>query len=193
MKCTDLCPTSRLCARCAGEQRWRLVVLDARKVFRQIISQSKAIKDYSSIYTQQKMANRMSFLEWLEQPRQIVLTCLFFVFLCWLITKFSRRRRKQGIRVRDPKKGHAWQHSDFLVKPTYCSICETSCVRGCYCETCWICVHDECEVTANEKVACKATSSPRYAAFKIFYSINCHIHSVFEPVNLFWTPQGRCK
>ena len=108
------------------------------------------------------MDKDLSFLEWLEQPRQIILTSLFFMILCWLIIKFSSR--KQGIRVRDPKKGHTWHHSDFLGRPTYCSICETACVRGLYCDACWICVHDECEENANQKTTCKATSFPRFVS-----------------------------
>ena len=161
-----------MCKVCRENKDGRLWLQMQESFFGKASTSLKQLEIIHQIYTQQKMANGMTFLEWLEQPRQIVLTCLFFVFLCWLITKFSRRRRKQGIRVRDPKKGHAWQHSDFLVKPTYCSICETSCVRGCYCETCWICVHDECEEAANEKVACKATSSPRSAVFTMFYFVN---------------------
>lgn len=34
-------------------------------------------------------------------------------------------------------------------------------MRGLYCDACWICVHDECEDSANEQTACKPTSFPR--------------------------------
>ena len=111
------------------------------------------------------MPDEISFLEWLEQPRQILLTSVFFVLLCWAVTKISRRRK--GIRVRDPKQGHRWHHNDFLVKPTYCSVCETSFVRGSFCDTCWIFVHDECEEVANKKMACKLMSVPRWVDYVI--------------------------
>ena len=113
------------------------------------------------------MGEEISFLEWLEQPRQIILTWLFFIILCWIITKFSSR--KQGLRVRDPKKGHTWHHSDFLVRPTYCSICGQSCVRGLYCDACWMCVHDECHENSQEKKQCKPTSVPRFVLIAFFF------------------------
>ena len=102
----------------------------------------------------------LTFFEWLEQPRQIILFSLFFIILCWVVTKISSRKQKD-IRVRDPKKGHRWRHSDFLNKPTYCSICETSLVRGSFCDTCWICVHDDCEEEAVKQFACKVLTLSR--------------------------------
>lgn len=102
----------------------------------------------------------LPFFQWLEQPKQIVLFSLFFIFLCFLITKISKRKKAQNndFRVRDPRKGHHWVFSDFFIKPTYCNICETSLVRGMFCDTCWVCVHDKCESDGNKKLACKVMS-----------------------------------
>ena len=103
----------------------------------------------------------ISFLEWLEQPKQILVFSLFFITLCFIVTKISKRRKKKHLdfRVRDSRKGHHWVHSDFIIKPTFCNICETTVVvRGVFCDTCWICVHDECEENGNKKLACKVMS-----------------------------------
>ncbi|XP_066917337.1 diacylglycerol kinase epsilon-like [Clytia hemisphaerica] len=104
--------------------------------------------------------DQVSFFEWLEQPRQIVLFSSFFMILCFAITKISklRKHRHHDFRVRDPRKGHHWVHSDFIIKPTFCNICETTIVRGVFCDTCWVCVHDECEEDGNKRLACKVMS-----------------------------------
>lgn len=104
--------------------------------------------------------SKISFLEWVEKPKQIMSFSLFFIVLCIVITKLSKRRkeRNRDFKVRDPRKGHHWIYSDFIIKPTYCNICETSLVRGMFCDTCWICVHDECEGEGNRKMACKVMS-----------------------------------
>lgn len=105
-------------------------------------------------------STKLNFFEWLEQPKQILLFSLFFIIFCVVVTKLSKRRkdRHKDFRVRDPRNGHHWVHSDFIIKPTYCIICEASLVRGVFCDTCWICVHDECEEDAIKKLACKVMS-----------------------------------
>jgi len=105
-------------------------------------------------------ATETSFFEWLEQPRQIVLFSLFFIIFCFCVTKLSKRRKRkhQDFRVRDPRKGHHWVHSDFIIKPTFCNVCETTVVRGAFCDTCWVCLHDECEDDGNKRLACKIMS-----------------------------------
>ena len=112
--------------------------------------------------------SELSFFQWLEQPKQIILFSMFFILLCILITKISKRRRNRhnDFRVRDPRKGHHWVHSDFIIKPTYCNICETSLVRGVFCDTCWICVHDECEDDGNKRLACKVMSLTERASMR---------------------------
>uniref|UniRef100_T2MFN4 Diacylglycerol kinase n=1 Tax=Hydra vulgaris TaxID=6087 RepID=T2MFN4_HYDVU len=109
----------------------------------------------------------VTFLVWLEQPKQIILFSIFFILLCVIITKLSSRRknRHKEFRVRDSGKGHHWVHSDFLSKPTFCNICEFSLVRGVFCDVCWISVHDECEVDGNKKLACKVTSLSKSKMF----------------------------
>ena len=100
-----------------------------------------------------------SYLDWLNHPQQIILSSLFFVLLCIVVTKLSKRRNKhKDFSVRDPRKGHRWVVSDFIVKPTYCNACGVSLVRGVFCDTCWICVHDECEDEGNKQFVCKLQS-----------------------------------
>lgn len=99
----------------------------------------------------------MSFFEWLEEPRQIIFFSSFFIFITILITKLSNRKRKshKDFSIRDPSKGHHWINSDFIIKPYYCNVCEATLVQGVFCDTCWICVHYECEHEANKLFACK--------------------------------------
>jgi len=101
-----------------------------------------------------------SFFDWLGEPRQIIAFSLLFITLTVIITKLCKRRRHGGqdLRVRDPRKGHRWIPSDFIIKPTYCNICKASLVRGVFCDTCSSCVHDECENEANKLFACKVMS-----------------------------------
>jgi len=104
--------------------------------------------------------NLISFLLWVEQPQQIILCSLFFILICFIVTKISKRQKIKHaeFRVRDPRKGHHWVHSDFLIHPVYCNSCELPVVRGVFCDTCWLCVHDECESNGNTKFACKVMS-----------------------------------
>ena len=106
-------------------------------------------------------SDEVSFFDWLGEPRQIILFSLLFITITIIITKLCKRRRRnksQDLRVRDPRKGHRWLASDFIIKPTYCNVCKSSLVRGVFCDTCSISVHDGCEAEANKLFACKVMS-----------------------------------
>ena len=94
-------------------------------------------------------------LEWTGEPVQILLCCVVFIVLSWILTKLIALTGKRGLQVGDPQKGHQWHFTEFLDKPTYCNCCESTLVRGYYCETCIVCVHIGCVENASKRFACK--------------------------------------
>lgn len=106
------------------------------------------------------------FFYWRGETSQVVLYPLLCVALCWLVTKLCRRRSKSGLQVGDPHRGHRWHHTDFLDKPTYCNWCKVSLVRGSFCDTCGLSVHDECLDAANKKHACKVVVLSKRATMR---------------------------
>ena len=124
----------------------------------------------SASLTESKLKNCLKLLQeffyWRGDSTQIVFYCLLCFILCWLITKLCRRRVKKGLQVGDPYRGHKWHHTDFLVKPTYCNWCKVSVVRGNFCDTCGLSVHDQCLDAANKKHACKVVVLSRRNVMK---------------------------
>lgn len=100
------------------------------------------------------------FSNWLAQPQQILFWSFFFMLACFIITKITKKHKSKHseFKVRDPRKSHYWVNSDFLIHPVYCNLCETSVVRGVFCDTCWLCLHDDCVTEGNQKFACKIMS-----------------------------------
>lgn len=100
------------------------------------------------------------FSNWLAQPQQILFWSFFFILACFIITKVTKKHKNKHseFKVRDPRKSHYWVNSDFLIQPVYCNLCETSVVRGVFCDTCWLCLHDDCVSEGNQKFACKIMS-----------------------------------
>ena len=96
-----------------------------------------------------------SVLEWRGEPLQILICCGIFILLSWLLTKLIALTAKKGLRVGDPQKGHQWYFTEFLDKPTYCNSCQSTLVRGFYCESCIVCVHENCIEDATNRFACK--------------------------------------
>ena len=93
-------------------------------------------------------------LEWRGDGLQIAICCIVVVLISWMVTKIFRHK-KHGIQIGDPHKGHRWFLTDFLDKPTYCNECEAPVVRGGFCESCGVCVHEECIPNALKTLACK--------------------------------------
>ncbi|XP_046854809.1 diacylglycerol kinase epsilon-like isoform X2 [Xenia sp. Carnegie-2017] len=72
-----------------------------------------------------------------------------------------------GLQVVDPHRGHSWDETDFIYsKPTYCNWCKMPVLRGSYCSTCGLCVHDNCLDAANKKHACKVVVLSRRNSMK---------------------------
>ncbi|XP_028406565.1 diacylglycerol kinase epsilon-like [Dendronephthya gigantea] len=125
------------------------------------------------------------FFYWRGDPSQIAFYCLLCFAVCWIITKLCRRRSKKGLQVGDPHRGHRWKHADFLDKPTYCNWCKISVVRGSFCDTCALSVHDLCLDAANKKHACKVVVLSRRAAMKHHWIRgNLPLTSVCEVCNM---------
>ena len=108
---------------------------------------------------------------WQGEPLQIGLACLLIFILLWAFNKFYLSRRKRVVshhlHVRDPSKGHRWTPTEFIRRPTYCSVCEEPFVTGSYCDTCLVCTHDECVGAADKRFACKAlTLSPERTSMR---------------------------
>lgn len=95
------------------------------------------------------------FFYWRGDSSQIIFYCFLCFVVCWIVTKLFRRRSEKGLQVRDPHRGHRWNHTDFLDKPTYCNWCKASVFRGSFCDTCGLAVHDQCLGATNKKHACK--------------------------------------
>lgn len=97
-----------------------------------------------------------SLWKWKGDAFQISCCCIFFVIISWIVTKLFSLGNRSGFRVTDPHKGHHWFLTEFLVKPSYCNVCEGALVRGAHCENCDISVHEECVDEGNKRFTCKA-------------------------------------
>lgn len=97
---------------------------------------------------------------WQGELWQILVSCVLIFCFLWTFNKLYFRRRRSGkfhhLQVRDPRKGHWWSSSDFINKPTYCSVCEEPFVKGSFCDSCLIFIHDRCMTEADKRIACKA-------------------------------------
>lgn len=116
------------------------------------------------LYRLEKITN---FFYWRGDSSQIIFYCLACFVLCYIFTKLCKRPSKMGLQVADPHRGHSWEETDFIYsKPTYCNWCKMPVLRGSYCSTCGLCVHDNCLDAANKKHACKVVVLSRRNSMK---------------------------
>ena len=102
-------------------------------------------------------------LVWARRPENLIIICVCFLMLCWLLLRFIRwtGRKPFVLQVRDPRKSHRWQEAEFVDKPTYCSTCNELCVTGSSCEMCGLCTcaRAKCLTVADGVQSCKPLST----------------------------------
>lgn len=111
----------------------------------------------------QKLQSLEVFLVWARQPENILIISVCLVVLTWLALRLIRSsgRKPFTLKIRDSRKAHRWQPSEYVDKPTYCNSCNELCVSGSCCESCGLCVctQPQCLKIASTAQTCKPLSS----------------------------------